>query len=162
VLAEFQVAAWAARRGGIIVLLFQAGAQCSPIATDGGAGRWCNENAPENSGVAGQYCSSVKMANTERPQSGGSWICPLNELGRSELCTMPKSKPATGPMRTQPIERASIMPTQVLPMMPTTGKKMKTGSQPNQKLTRAEAVRVAKAKITRRNSLRKQREALRG
>jgi hypothetical protein len=35
---------------------------------------------------------------------------------------MLKNKPTTGPMRTQPIERASIMPTPVLPMMPTAGK----------------------------------------
>jgi hypothetical protein len=46
----------------------------------------------------------------------------LNELGRKELPTMPKNRPTTGPMRTQPIERASIMPTPVLPMMPTAGK----------------------------------------
>jgi hypothetical protein len=86
----------------------------------------------------------------------------LNELGQRELSTMPKSRKATGPMRTQPVERASIMPTQVLPMMPTTGKEIKTAPQTNQKPTRSEAVRIAKAKITRRNSLRKQREALRG
>jgi hypothetical protein len=74
---------------------------------------------------------------------------------------MPKNKPITGPMRTQPVERASMMPTQVLPMMPTVGKVAKT-PQPKQETTRTEAVRVAKARITRRNSLRKQREAMRG
>ena len=92
----------------------------------------------------------------------GAFNLTLNEFGQSELSSMPKSKPVTGPMRTQPVERASIMPTQVLPMMPTTGKKMKSTPQPNQKPTRTEAVRVAKTKITRLNSLRKQREALRG
>ena len=30
---------------------------------------------------------------------------------------MPQNKPTIGPMRTQPLERASIMPSQVLPMM---------------------------------------------
>jgi hypothetical protein len=74
---------------------------------------------------------------------------------------MPKNKPTTGPMRTQPIERASIMPTPVLPMMPTAGM-AKTAITPKQKPTRADGVRVAKAKIARRNSLRKQRDALRG
>jgi hypothetical protein len=74
---------------------------------------------------------------------------------------MPKNKPTTGPMRTQPIERASIMPTPVLPMMPTAGK-ARTTTEPKQRLSRADEVRVAKAKITRRNSLRKQRDALKG
>jgi hypothetical protein len=85
----------------------------------------------------------------------------LNELGRKELPTMPKNRATAGPMRTQPIERASIMPTPVLPMMPTAGK-AKTSMEPEQKPTRADGVRVAKAKITRRKSLRKQRDALRG
>ena len=74
---------------------------------------------------------------------------------------MPKNKPITGPMRTQPIERPSIMPTPVLPMMPTAGK-AKTSMKRKPKSTRADGIRVAKAKITRRNSLRKQRDALRG
>ena len=72
---------------------------------------------------------------------------------------MPKNKPTTGPMRTQPIERASIMPTPVLPMMPTAGI-AKTSMAPKQKPTRADG--VVKAKIARRNSLRKQRKALGG
>jgi hypothetical protein len=74
---------------------------------------------------------------------------------------MLENKPTTGPMRTQPIERASIMPTPVLPMMPTAGK-ARTPTEPKQRLSRADEVRVAKAKITRRNSLRKQRDALKG
>jgi hypothetical protein len=53
---------------------------------------------------------------------------------------MPESKPtSTGPMRMQPLERGSIMPTQGLPMMPTAGKAAKT-PQPKQQPTRAEAV----------------------
>jgi hypothetical protein len=74
---------------------------------------------------------------------------------------MPKDKSTAGPMRTQPIERASIIATPVLPMMPTAGK-VKKAPQSKQKPTRTDGVRVAKAKITRRNSLRKQREALQG
>jgi hypothetical protein len=75
---------------------------------------------------------------------------------------MPKSKQTpTGPMSTQPIERGSTMPTQVLPMMPTVGAQRKM-PQPKKEPTRMEAIRVAKARITRRSSLQKQREALKG
>jgi len=83
---------------------------------------------------------------------------PLNKLGRSELSTKAKIKPTAGPMRTQPVERVSTMPTPVLPMMPTAGKT----PQPKRTPTRIEAIRAAEAKITRRNSLRKQRDALKG
>jgi hypothetical protein len=62
-------------------------------------------------------------------------------------------------MRTQPIEHTSMRPTQVLPMMPTVGKVTKT-PQPKLQPTRKEAVDAAKARISRRKSLRKQREAL--
>jgi hypothetical protein len=91
----------------------------------------------------------------------GSASHSLNKLGRSELFTMPKIKPTAGPMRTQPVERVSTMPTPVLPMMPTVGKVGKT-PQPKRTPPRIEAVRAAEAKITRRNSLRKQRDALKG
>jgi hypothetical protein len=50
------------------------------------------------------------------------------------------------------------VPTQGLSIMPTDGKAVKT-PQPKQQPTRAEAIRAAKAGITRRNSLRKQRDA---
>ena len=53
---------------------------------------------------------------------------------------MPKIKPTAGPMRTQPIERASTIPTLVLPMMPTAGKADKT-AQPMRRPTRAESPR---------------------
>jgi hypothetical protein len=85
----------------------------------------------------------------------------LNKLGKSELSTMPIIKPTAGAMRTQPVERVSSMPTPVLPRMPTVGKVGKT-AQPKRTPTRIEAVRAAKAEITRRNSLRKQRDAQRG
>jgi hypothetical protein len=74
---------------------------------------------------------------------------------------MPKSKPTSpGPMTMQPLERGS-MPTQGLPRMPTVGKPAKT-PQPKRQPTRIEAVRAAKARISRRNSLRKQRDAQKG
>jgi hypothetical protein len=69
---------------------------------------------------------------------------------------MPKNKPITGPMKTQPIERASIMPTQM--MTRTIGNVTKA---PQLKQKSSVAVRTAKAGM-RRNSLRKQREALKG
>jgi hypothetical protein len=73
---------------------------------------------------------------------------------------MPKNKPTSGPMKTQPIERVSIMPTPLKPMMPTVGLKAEKTLHPIEKTSRADAVRSAKANITRRNSLRKQREEL--
>jgi hypothetical protein len=81
----------------------------------------------------------------------------LNKLAQIELTKMK----VTGPMKTQPVERASNITTPVLPMRPTGGT-LKNTPQPKKKRTRTEAVRVAKAKITRRNSLRKQREAMKG
>jgi hypothetical protein len=64
-------------------------------------------------------------------------------------------------MKMQPFERGSTMPTQGLPMMPTAGKAAQT-PQPKLQPTRAEAVRAAKARITRRTSLQKQRHAQKG
>jgi hypothetical protein len=74
---------------------------------------------------------------------------------------MPKNKSIAGPMTTQPNQRDAIAATPVLPMMPAAGKPQQA-AQPKPEPTRTEGVRVAKAKITRRNSLRKQREALKG
>jgi hypothetical protein len=91
----------------------------------------------------------------------GSGPRPLNKLVRIELSMMPKNKPTAGPMRTQPIGRASIVQTPVLPRMPATGEATAL-MKPKKKPTRADGVRVAKAKITRRNSLRRQRDALKG
>jgi hypothetical protein len=51
------------------------------------------------------------------------------------------------------------MPKEMLPMMPTVGG-VKKAPKPKQKPTRTEAIRVAKARITRRNSLLIQRKAL--
>jgi hypothetical protein len=73
---------------------------------------------------------------------------------------MGKNKSTAGPMKMQPDERSSIRSTPAQPMMPVPGIKAKKMPQPSQKSARAEAVRFAKANITRRNSLRKQREAL--
>ena len=66
---------------------------------------------------------------------------------------MPKNKPTTGPMRIQPIRDS------VIPMMSSVGK---AAPQPKQKPTKTEVAQIGleKARITRLNSLRKQREAL--
>jgi hypothetical protein len=75
---------------------------------------------------------------------------------------MAKGKsPSTGPMNVQPVEHSStarnLMPT----MMSTLGKDKKT-PLPKSQQARMEAVRAAKARIMRLNSLRKQRQAQKG
>jgi hypothetical protein len=62
-------------------------------------------------------------------------------------------------MRTQPLQLGSIQPTQ--PLMPSAGTEVKVQSRaPRKSPSRAQQVDAAKAKISRRNSLRKQRAAL--
>jgi hypothetical protein len=64
-------------------------------------------------------------------------------------------------MRMQPAEHGPTATTQMLPTMPAARTKTEheTKPPPEKKQTRAEAVRTALARITRRNSLRKQRHA---
>jgi hypothetical protein len=75
-------------------------------------------------------------------------------------------------MGMQPFERGTAAPTQMQPMMPIAPDKMtgetrdetktdetKTLAPETKQRTRTEAVRAALARITRRNSLRKQRDA---
>jgi hypothetical protein len=90
------------------------------------------------------------------------------KMAAARYSSMPNEKrtsDSTGPMGMQP-ERGRMAPTQMQPMMPATrGKrageiKGETTSAPEKKQrTRTEAVRAALARITRRNSLRKQRDA---
>jgi hypothetical protein len=73
---------------------------------------------------------------------------------------MAKSKPSTvGPMSVQPDDRGYTARNQRA--MPTVDDDAGT-SLPKAQQTRMAAVRAAKARITRRNSLRKQREAQKG
>ncbi len=72
------------------------------------------------------------------------------------MLNMPKNELTSGPMRMQPLERGSIMPKQMLP----TAGGTKMVPKPKQKPTKTEAIRVAKARITRRNSLLIQRRTL--
>jgi hypothetical protein len=94
----------------------------------------------------------------------------LNENGLQALIFMPHKKRNsgnTGPMGMQPIERGPFAPTEMQPMMPSARRKAtgETGDEtappaPDTKQrTRTEAVRAALARIMRRNSLRKQRQA---
>jgi len=83
---------------------------------------------------------------------------------------MPKKPPASdsaGPMGMQPPSHGPTAATQMLPTMPCAAKeeremKGETRRSPAAQKTpptRAEAVRAARARITRRQSLRKQRDA---
>jgi hypothetical protein len=83
---------------------------------------------------------------------------------------MPREKrnsDCTGPMGMQPLERGLIAPTQMQPIMPSArgNAAAETGDETNapppetKKRTRAEAIRAVLARITRLNSLRKQRQA---
>jgi hypothetical protein len=87
-------------------------------------------------------------------------FCSSNYLGRDELSVMAKDESKIGPMNTQPPQNVSTMATPAQPMMPAIGT-LNEGFSPKRKPTRIETLRAAKAKITRRNSLRKQRRAQR-
>ena len=63
-------------------------------------------------------------------------------------------------MSVQPVEHGSITLMQSRPITSETNKKPKQASR--KQSTRADAVRIAKAKISRRGSLSKQRQALKG
>jgi hypothetical protein len=64
-------------------------------------------------------------------------------------------------MSMQPVVHGSTMQAPVLPPMPGSNAAEHSGA-PKAKPTRTDAVRAAKARITRRNSLRKQRQAQKG
>jgi len=76
------------------------------------------------------------------------------------LVKMARSESSSaGPMRTQPLQRGTIRPTQ--PLMPSVGSAISVETRPERKKpSRAEQVEAVKAKISRRSSLRKQRAAL--
>jgi hypothetical protein len=72
---------------------------------------------------------------------------------------MAKSKsPSIGPMSVQPVEHSSTARNQLPTIVSTIGEDRKT-PLPKSQQDRMDAVRVAKARIMRRNSLRKQRQA---
>ena len=86
------------------------------------------------------------------------------------MSLMPDKPPPsdkTGPMGMQPAERGPTSATQMLPMMPGAKgglegepkEETKTPAPEKKQRARPDAVRAAIAKMTRRNSLRKQRRA---
>jgi hypothetical protein len=90
----------------------------------------------------------------------------LNKNHIRALTVMQRKHPPSdkaGPMGMQPIKHARSAPTQMLPRMPVATGKMKpdakTPAPAETQPTRTEAVRAVLARITRRNSLRKQRAA---
>ncbi|MBX9646072.1 MAG: hypothetical protein K2X57_03330 [Xanthobacteraceae bacterium] len=62
-------------------------------------------------------------------------------------------------MSMQPADRSSTMPAPVLPEMSVSNEPVRRPMERPKTKSRTDAVRAAKAKITRRNSLRKQRQA---
>ena len=87
-----------------------------------------------------------------------------NKTTNNALSVMAKQRlQSTGPMGMQPGYHGSTMPAHLQPAMPAP---IDTDAlitpPPKTKLTRTEAVRIAKARIMRRNSLRKQRQAQKG
>ena len=86
----------------------------------------------------------------------------LNKSRPGALIGMARSNSSSvGPMRTQLIQLGSMQPT--LPLMPCANSEGKANNRAPRKLpTRAQLVEAAKAKISRRNSLLKQRAALKG
>jgi hypothetical protein len=74
------------------------------------------------------------------------------------LSIMPKRKPFPDPMSTQPVEHRATVPTEVQPVMPTTESKRRM-MEPKTQSTKPRKLSVEKALVSRRNSLRKQREA---
>jgi hypothetical protein len=75
---------------------------------------------------------------------------------------MSKRKPLCGPMTTQPFENRETIPTQTQPMMPAAGKQRIAA--PNTPVGKGrpcnnQPVSTESARISRQNSLRKQRKA---
>jgi hypothetical protein len=86
-----------------------------------------------------------------------------NKFDGNVLSMMQKRKPRyAGPMSMQPVDHSSTMPAPLLPAMPGLSDPEGPEASPaKKKPARTDAVRAAKARIMRRNSLRKQRQAQR-
>jgi hypothetical protein len=83
----------------------------------------------------------------------------LNQFACHALAAMPQTKePLTGPMNVQPL--AHGLDTLMQPQATTPATETKPKKLARKQSARADAVRIAKAKISRRSSLRKQRQAL--
>jgi hypothetical protein len=85
-----------------------------------------------------------------------------NKFGINAFSPMQKPRHA-GPMSVQPVDHSATMPAPLLPPMPGSNDADRPkASLPKAKLARTDAVRAAKARIMRRKSLRKQRQAQKG
>jgi len=86
----------------------------------------------------------------------------LNKPRPGALYGMAKPRSSSaGPMRTQPLQLGTMQPT--LPLMPCANPEANARDRaPRKRKTRAQLVDAAKAKISRRISLLKQRAALKG
>lgn len=83
----------------------------------------------------------------------------LNQFACQALSAMPQPKePLTGPMNVQPLDHGLDTLMQPQAMTPATEPKPRKLSSKQSPM--ADAVRIAKAKISRRSSLMKQRQAL--
>ena len=83
----------------------------------------------------------------------------LNKSDGDALCLMEKGKPRyAGPMDIQPVDHSSTRAALLLHATPGSENAARP-ALPKTNHTRIDAVRVAKARIMRRNSLRKQRLA---
>jgi hypothetical protein len=83
----------------------------------------------------------------------------LNKFGGTALSGMTRREPnLTGPMSVQPTEHRSIKPAQSPPIVRTNNEGTSEAT-PKKPSAKAEAQRAAKAEISRRNSLRRQRQA---
>jgi hypothetical protein len=103
--------------------------------------------------LSGRARGELAVVSQQRPCE------PSNELGSNELSLMAKSKsPSIGPMSVQPVEHSATARNQLPTIVSTIGEDRKT-PLPKSQQARMDAVRVAKARIMRRNSLRKQRQA---
>ena len=117
---------------------------------------------PTRGGMACRYCPP-----------GPKKRRPANEIHARALMGMPNTPPppdSTGPMGMQPQAHSPTAATEMLPTMPRAGEESQemNGNTPpptrapaekKKPPTRAEAVRAARARITRRKSLKKQRDA---
>jgi hypothetical protein len=113
----------------------------------------------------------MELFISEPLSSAGGEAVP-NKLGQpnrtnsasARFARMQKRKPRhTGPMSMQPVDRSATMPVPLLSPVPGSNDADRLrASLPKAKSTRTDAVRAARARITRRNSLRKQRQAQKG
>jgi hypothetical protein len=85
-----------------------------------------------------------------------------NQSDWGALSLMSKRKPLCGPMTTQPFENRATLATQTQPMMPAAGRQPAAAPKKpigKGQLRENQALSTESARISRQNSLRKQRQA---